>query len=498
MYVLDSKLGPELSALINKVMQILGILVAAALVSPLLLVFACLLLVCCLQLSFSYLAGGREMKRLESVTKSPVMEQFGSSVTGLLTIRAFGKTRDYVDRMYSLIDCNARASWNAWLFSRCFGLRIIFLGGVFTTATAALVVYIPTISASMAGFALSFALQFNLAVAQTMRAYANLEMDMNTTERVLEYTTLETEDQAGLRPPAGWPTHGCIEVKDLVVGYAPELPPALNGLRFTVEENQRVGVVGRTGAGKSSLTLAMFRFLEARQGHIFIDGLDIARLNLHDVRSRLAVIPQEPVLFSGTLRSNLDPFDEHTDLELYNALERVHLFSFDDNMTPPLQSTPNSTVTSLAALSSEVANIKKTNMFSSLSSLISEGGMNLSQGQRQLLCLARAIVSQPKIMILDEATSAVDIETDGLIQQSIRAEFGRNASSLLVIAHRLSTIADFDRILVMDAGHTVEFGTPRELMEMENSVFKTLVESSGEKAVVEQIIYGPSNSVYRS
>ncbi|KAJ5570856.1 hypothetical protein N7535_004516 [Penicillium sp. DV-2018c] len=489
MYVLDSKLGFTLSTLVVRASQIAGILIAAVMVSPWLLVLASILLACCLQLSSAFLAGAREIKRLESIAKSPVLEHFGSSLSGLLTIRAFGKTKVYVDHMHARIDRHARASWYAWLFNRWLGLRMTLAGAVFTTATAALVVYMPTISASMAGFVMSFALQFNFAVSLTIRSYATLEMDMNATERVLEYASLETEDQGGLQPPAAWPTHGRIEVEDLVVGYAPELPPVLNGLSFTVNANQRVGVVGRTGAGKSSLALALFQFLKPRQGHIYIDGLDIAKLNLHALRSRLAVIPQDPVLFSGTLRSNLDPFDEHTDLELFSALERVHLLPFDDAMTLPSHSTPGGSVNS--SWSSDI-DAAKTNMFSSLASPISDGGMNLSQGQRQLLCLARAIVSQPKIMVLDEATSAVDMETDGLIQESIRTEFGRNSSSLLVIAHRLSTIADFDRILVMDAGRAVEFGTPRELMEIEGGFFKTLVENSGEKAVVEKIIYGQS------
>nr|UZP48229.1 AvaQ [Aspergillus versicolor] len=485
MYVLDSKVGLTLSMLATRASNIAGILIAAVMVSPWLLVLACILLLCCLHLSSTFLAGAREIKRLESIAKSPVLEHFGSSLTGLLTIRAFGKADVYVNHMYARIDRHARASWNAWLFNRWLGLRMTFAGAVFTTATAALVVYMPSISASMAGFVMSFALQFNFAVSLGIRCYANLEMDMNATERVLEYTSLETEDQAGEQPPAAWPTHGRIEVQDLVVGYAPELPPVLNGLSFTVEMGQRVGVVGRTGAGKSSLALALFQFLKPRQGNIFIGGLDIAKLNLHALRSRLAVIPQDPVLFSGTLRSNLDPFDEHTDMELYNALERVHLLSFDDTLTLPSHSTPASSVTS--AWLSEID--PKSNMFASLASPISEGGMNLSQGQRQLLCLARAIVSQPKIMILDEATSAVDMQTDWLIQKSVRAEFGRNASSLLVIAHRLSTIADFDRILVMDAGRAVEFGSPRELLESESGFFRTLVENSGEKAVLEKIIY---------
>ena len=308
---------------------------------------------------------------------------------------------------------------------------------------------------------------------------------MNATERVVEYSRIPVEDQFGAGSqhagddnntmptvPAAWPTEGRLEVEGLVVRYAPDLPPVLKGLSFTIAKNQRIGVVGRTGAGKSSLTLALFRFLEASAGSIHIDGLDISKIGLHDLRSRLAIIPQDPVLFSGTLRSNLDAFDKHSDIELYDALERVHLIR---------SSATKSGATSPATLDTNI------NIFKSLSSHISEGGLNLSQGQRQLLCLARAIVSRPKIMVLDEATSAVDMATDFLIQRSIRNEF--QDSTLLVIAHRLSTIADFDRILVMSDGKAVEFGVPRELLE-ERGLFWEMVQQSGEKDKLEEIILG--------
>ncbi|KAI9041859.1 P-loop containing nucleoside triphosphate hydrolase protein [Aspergillus affinis] len=495
-YMLDWRLAYDLGNLVFKILELVGIIVAGVMVSPVIMVFAGLLLVVCVQMSSTYLGGVREVKRLESTAKSPVMEQFGSSLVGLTTIRAFNKVDVYIRQMYERIDRHAQAAWNLWLFNRWLGFRMSIVGALFSTATAAFVVYVPSISAALAGFAMSFALQYNYAVAMGLRFYANVEMDMNATERVLEYTAMETEDQGGIDPPAAWPTRGHVDVEDLQVGYAPELPPVLDGLSFTIEHNQRVGVVGRTGAGKSSLTLAFFRFLEARQGRITIDGQDISKIKLQALRSRLAIIPQDPVLFSGTVRSNLDPFHEHTDLELYNALERVHLLSFEDTLTLGSQSSSQDPLSGSDTLSSSSASStatttqpKPANAFASLWSPISEGGYNLSQGQRQLLCLARAIVSQPKIMILDEATSAVDMETDALIQRSIRAEFGRN-SSLMVIAHRLSTIADFDKILVLDAGRAVEFGTPKELMQIKTGVFRNLVESSGERAVLEEIILG--------
>ena len=500
-YILDWRLGYDIGHFVYKVLELAGILAAGVLVSPTLLVFACVLLVLCLQLSNIYLTGMREIKRLESIAKSPVLERFGSSLVGLTTIRAFNKADVYIQDMYGRIDRHAQAAWYLWLLDRWLAFRMSIAGAVLSAMTAALVVYVPSISPALAGFAMTFALQYNYAVSMGLRFYANVETDMNATERVLEYSAIETEEQGGHNPPAAWPMRGKVEVEDLVVGYAPDLPPVIDGLSLTMENNQRVGVVGRTGAGKSSLTLALFRFLEARQGRILIDGLDISQIKLQALRSRLAIIPQDPVLFSGTLRSNLDPFHEYTDLELYNALERVHLISFEDTLTLGSQSgserfserlSDSSTLpsSSSSSTSSTAEPIKPVNLFASLSSVISQGGLNLSQGQRQLLCLARAIVSQPKIMILDEATSAVDMETEALIQRSIREEFGRNATSLLVIAHRLSTVVDFDRILVMDAGKAVEFGTPQELLAIEGGVFRNLVENSGERAHLERVIKG--------
>jgi ABC-type multidrug transport system fused ATPase/permease subunit len=496
---LDSRIGYDIGFFAGKILEVLGIMIAGMLVSPVVIVFAIILLMICLKLSLTYLAGARQIKRLESTAKSPVFEQFGSSLAGLITIRSFSKPDTYIELMYSKINRHAQAWWNLWLFNRWLGFRMNVVGAIFSTLTAALIVYVPGITASLAGFALSFALQYNSAIAMALRQYANLELNMNATERVIEYSNIEIENQGGLDAPAAWPTEGRLEVNDLVVGYAPDLPPVLNGLSFSVEKNQRVGVVGRTGAGKSSLTLALFRFLEARSGEIIIDGLDVSKIKLHDLRSRLAIIPQDPVLFSGTVRSNLDPFGEYSDTELYDALARVHLISEadDDELTltsrtaTPRAPNGSETGTTTPEASQMPTPKQKTNAnaFTSLSATISEGGLNLSQGQRQLLCLARAIVSRPKIMVLDEATSAVDMETDALIQTSIRAEFGRNATTLLVIAHRLSTIADFDRILVMDAGKAAEFGTPKDLMGIEGGVFRNLVENSGEKEVLEKMIF---------
>lgn len=248
--------------------------------------------------------------------------------------------------------------------------------------------------------------------------------------------------------------------------------------------------------GKSTLSLALFRFLEARRGSIHIDGVDISKIKLHDLRTRLAIIPQDPVLFSGTIRSNLDPFNEFSDHQVKEALSRVHLIPSVDSTPAPepttVEASSSSTSSTTAIATTTDSDVKgNTNIFLDLSSPISSSGANLSQGQKQLLCLARAILSRPRLLLLDEATSAVDMVTDALIQRSIREEFAN--TTLLVVAHRLSTVADFDRILVMRDGVAVEFGSPKELLgkeEGEESVFKGMVAQSGEKEELERTILG--------
>ncbi|RDW75857.1 putative ABC bile acid transporter [Coleophoma crateriformis] len=474
--VLDGRLANDIAGASNNLFRVIGVIAAGLFVSPWILLLALALLSICVYIAKLYMSGAREVKRLESNAKSPYFDQFSSALTGVGTIRAFSKTDTYVTRMFSRIDDHATTYWHLWAFNRWMGWRMSMVGSFFATIVAALIISMEGIDASLAGFALAFALEYTSTVIWTIRHYTNLELDMNAAERILEYSNLKTESLDGADPPAAWPSEGRLSVDSLVVGYADDLPPVLKGLSFNVERNERVGVVGRTGAGKSSLTLALFRFLEAREGSIHIDGLDISKIKLQALRSRLAIIPQDPVLFSGTVRSNLDAFDEHEDTELREALERVHLVT-------PSSAPSNSDLT----VPTSPVQQQNTNIFNSLVSPITEGGLNLSQGQRQLLCLARAIVSRPKIMVLDEATSAVDMATDALIQRSIREEF--DDSTLIVIAHRLSTIADFDKILVMDEGKVGEFGTPQELWQ-KDGIFASMIKESGEKEKLIAMVSG--------
>ncbi|KAF2836953.1 P-loop containing nucleoside triphosphate hydrolase protein [Patellaria atrata CBS 101060] len=481
-YVIDSEMANATSFMLYNVLGVVGIILAGFIISPWILIPSAVLLAICVNYALYYLAGARESKRLESIAKSPIFDYFGAALAGVSTIRAFDRTSEYIQNFFTKVDSHGKALFYMWLFNRWLSWRLGIIGALFSICTAALIVSLRKIDASLAGFALGFVLQYSDFVVWVLRQYANVELGMNATERIVEYSQLQTENDGGLDAPAAWPTEGRLEVDNLVVGYAPDLVPVLKGLTFSVNSHERIGVVGRTGAGKSSLTLALFRFLEAREGKVYIDGLDISTIKLHDLRSRLAIIPQDPVLFSGTIRSNVDPFNEHEDQPLLDALQRVQLIPSAD--TSP---TPSAAPSSPSSEEAHRPNTPTKNALLTLHSPIAESGSNLSQGQRQLLCLARAIVSRPKIMVLDEATSAVDKATDELIQRSIREEFG--SSTLIVIAHRLSTIADFDRILVMGEGRVLEYGSPGELLE-KGGEFAGLVKESGEAEVLRGIILG--------
>ena len=249
------------------------------------------------------------------------------------------------------------------------------------------------------------------------------------------------------QPKEDWPTNGCILFNKYSTRYREGLELVLKQMSFEIKAGHRVGVVGRTGAGKSSLTLALFRLIESAHGSIHIDGVDISQLGLYDLRSRLTIIPQDPVLFTGTLRLNLDPFEKHSDQQIWTALELAHLKPF---------------IVCLEA---------------GLNHPVSEGGENLSVGQKQLICLARALLRKSKIIVLDEATAAVDIETDELIQQTIRKEF--NDCTIVTIAHRINTILDYDRVLVMNEGQVAEYDSPQVLLNNYNSIFFSMAKDSG-------------------
>uniref|UniRef100_A0A6N2KZ94 ABC-type xenobiotic transporter n=1 Tax=Salix viminalis TaxID=40686 RepID=A0A6N2KZ94_SALVM len=404
-----------------------------------------------------YQSTSREVKRLDSITRSPVYAQFGEALNGLSSIRAYkaydwmaiinGKSMDNNIR-FTLVNISS----NRWLT-----IRLVTLGGImiWLIATFAVLGNGRTENhvefASLMGLLLSYTLNITDLLSNVLRQASRAENSLNSVERVSTYIDLPSEAPAIVetnRPPPAWPSSGSMKFRDVVLRYRPELPPVLHGLSFEVSPSEKLGIVGRTGAGKSSMLNALFRIVELERGEITIDGCDVAKFGLTDLRKVLSIIPQSPILFSGTVRFNLDPFSEHNDADLWEALERAHLKDAIRN-----------------------------NSFG-LDAEVFEGGENFSVGQRQLLSLARALLRRSKILVLDEATASVDVRTDALIQKTIREEF--RSCTMLVIAHRLNTIIDCDRILVLEAGQVLEHGTPEELLlPNEGSTFSRMVQSTG-------------------
>ncbi|XP_030603605.1 canalicular multispecific organic anion transporter 1-like [Archocentrus centrarchus] len=383
-----------------------------------------------------YVATSRQLRRLDSVSRSPIYSHFGETVSGLSVIRAYKHQERFLKHNEVTIDENLKSVYPWIVSNRWLAIRLEFVGNlvVFFSALFA-VISRDSIDSGLVGLSISYALNVTQTLNWLVRMTSELETNIVAVERVSEYTELENEAEwiTETRPPQQWPEAGRVQFDNYKVRYRPELDLVLHGVTCDIDSTEKIGIVGRTGAGKSSLTNCLFRIIEAAEGRILIDDIDISTIGLHDLRNRLTIIPQDPVLFSGSLRMNLDPFDKFSDEEIWRVLELSHLKDYVSGLQEGLQH--------------EVA----------------EGGENLSVGQRQLLCLARALLRKSRILILDEATAAVDLETDDLIQNTIRKEF--SDCTVLTIAHRLHSIMDSSRVMVLDAGKIVEFDSPSNLLE---------------------------------
>ncbi|MEW5309623.1 MAG: hypothetical protein WDW38_001500 [Sanguina aurantia] len=397
-----------------------------------------------------YIASTRELKRLDSVAFSPIFQHFNESLTGLITIRAFRKQHQFTKKNRDSLNHSNRAYWPIQVVNRWLSVRLELMGACVVFLAAVTVSVVLPRNSGLAGLAITSALNLTGIMNWMVRQVTELEVSMNSVERLIEYNTLDEEALPvieGSRPPTSWPTAGAIVVSNLEVRYRPELEPVLQGLSFSVRPCEKIGVCGRTGCGKSTLMMALYRIVEPCGGSIRIDGIDVATIGLRDLRSRLSLVPQDPVIFSGTVRSNLDPFQEVPhDKDIWEALTRAGIDAF---------------VRELEA---------------GLDAPLKEGGSNLSTGQRQLLCMARALLRKSRILVLDEATSNVDNATDALIQRTIRTAF--KDCTVLTIAHRLHTIVDSDRILLLDGGRLGEFDSPSRLLATPGSAFRALVEET--------------------
>ncbi|KAE8442444.1 hypothetical protein EG329_003345 [Mollisiaceae sp. DMI_Dod_QoI] len=402
-----------------------------------------------------YRASAREVKRFESVLRSHVFAKFSEGLSGTACIRAYGLKDRFIQNIRDSIDEMNSAYYLTFANQRWLSTRLDIIGNLLVFTTGLLVVTSRfNVSPSIAGLVLSYILSIVQMIQFTVRQLAEVENGMNATERLHYYGT-QLEEEAPLHTidvRKSWPESGEIIFNDVQMRYREGLPLVLSGLSMHVKGGERIGIVGRTGAGKSSIMSTLFRLVELSGGSITIDSLDISTIGLHDLRSRLAIIPQDPTLFKGTIRSNLDPFNEHTDLELWSALRQSDLITAEANLDDKSPGRIH------------------------LDGIVEDEGLNFSLGQRQLMALARALVRGSQIIVCDEATSSVDMETDEKIQRTIATGF--KGKTLLCIAHRLKTIINYDRICVMDQGKIAELDTPKALYER-GGIFRGMCDRGG-------------------
>ncbi|KZV63334.1 P-loop containing nucleoside triphosphate hydrolase protein [Peniophora sp. CONT] len=429
---LDGQFAGEFRWLVSVSAQLITQLVAIALVTPAVILPGIGIFLVGAFFGNIYMKAQLPVKREMSNKKAPVLGHFGAAITGLTSIRAYGAQDAFRQESYKRIENYTRSGRMFYNLNRWISTRSDALGALFSSGLGVYMVYGPggaAIGPSNVGFSLAMAAAFSNMILWWVRIFNDFEVEGNSLERIQAYMEIEQEPKPVKEktPPAAWPTSGDLRVEGLSARYSPDGPKVLHDLSFSVKSGERVGIVGRTGSGKSSLTLSLLRCIYT-EGDVYYDGVNTANLNLDVLRTNVTIIPQVPELLSGTLRENLDPFNEHDDAVLNSALRASGLFS----------------------LQSETDEGRIT-----LDSQISSGGGNLSVGQRQILALARALVRGSKLLILDEATSSIDYETDTIIQSSLRNELGGDVT-LLTVAHRLQTIMDADKIMVLDAGRIVE------------------------------------------
>ncbi|KZS96558.1 P-loop containing nucleoside triphosphate hydrolase protein, partial [Sistotremastrum niveocremeum HHB9708] len=420
---------------------------------PIALIPATIVVVAGLLIGQVYIAAQLPIKRNMSNSRSPVLSHVGAALNGLISIRAYGAQEAFRKESIKRIDNYTRAARTYWNVNRWIGFRMDTLGGIFTGVIAAYVVYWRNLSSGNVGFTLVLMTGFSFQLLMWIRMYNEIEVQGNSLERIQDFLKIdheppETEDG---KPPAYWPASGELIVKDLSARYSADGPEVLKNINFHLKSGERMGIVGRTGAGKSTVALALLRAIPTT-GSVIYDSLDASKINLHALRSNITVIPQHPELLSGTLRENLDPFQEHDDAVLNDALRAAGFVTVGEE--------------------EEEGGI-------TLDTEVASGGSNFSQGQRQIVAIARAILRRSKVVILDEATAAIDYETDHAIQESLRTEF--KDATVITVAHRLQTIMASDKIMVLDAGETKELDSPKALLQREGSFFKGLVDESSDR-----------------
>ncbi|KAF7811131.1 ABC transporter C family member 4 [Senna tora] len=395
-----------------------------------------------------YLSSSRELTRLDQITKAPIIHHFSETISGVMTIRAFRKQMQFSEENVKRVNSNLRMDFHNFSSNEWLGFRLELLGSLLLCVSTMFMILLPStiIKPENVGLTLSYGLSLNTVLFLSIYMSCTLENKMVSVERIKQFTVIPSEAEWNIKdrlPPPNWPHHGNVNINDLQVRYRPNTPLVLKGITLSINGGEKIGVVGRTGSGKSTLIQVFFRLVEPSGGRIVIDDIDITALGLHDLRSRFGIIPQEPVLFEGTVRSNIDPLGQYTDEEIWKSLERCQL-------KDAVASKPEK-----------------------LDSLVVDNGENWSVGQRQLLCLGRVMLKRSRLLFMDEATASVDSQTDAMIQKIIREDFA--ACTIISIAHRIPTVMDCDRVLVVDAGRAKEFDKPSNLLTW-SSLFAALVQ----------------------
>ncbi|XP_037945079.1 multidrug resistance-associated protein 4 [Teleopsis dalmanni] len=446
MGAIDEYLPRSMMDFIQIALVMFGILIVIAVVNPILLIAMSVVAFVDWFIMKLYIRPSQDLKRLEGICRSPVFSHLSASLSGIATIRA-RELQDVVAREFDNLQDVHSAVWQLTMASNtALGLWLDCASCCFlTSVTFSFIMLSQHTFSGNVGLAISQAMILTGMVQYGVRQIAESLQQMTSVERVLQYTDLEQESDIKKEPPKIWPTHGQLEFKNMSCRYDPNAAAVLKNLNILIQPGWKVGIVGRTGAGKSSLIGALFRLANI-DGNIFIDGIETGEISLESLRSKISIIPQDPVLFSATLRYNLDPFEKYSDADIWRALEDVELKG----------------------------------AIAGLEYMVTERGSNFSVGQRQLICLARAVLRNNKILVLDEATANVDPQTDALIQRTIRVKF-KNCT-VLTVAHRLHTVMDSDRILVMDAGLAREFDIPHVLLKSSNSFLRHMVDATGSEA----------------
>nr|XP_022316598.1 multidrug resistance-associated protein 1-like [Crassostrea virginica] len=446
--VIDTQIGRTYESWLSCLLRVISVPIVIGYSTPYFLIVFIPLAVLYIAVQRFYVATSRQLKRLESTLKSPIYSHFGESISGVATIRAFGQQQRFISDSERKVDENNQSYFPSIIANRWLAVRLEFVGNsVVFFACLFAVLGRDTLTGGIVGLSVSYALNITQTLNWLVRMTTELETNIVAVERVKEYSEISREAPMKIdatKPEDTWPKKGEIVFDKYCVRYREGLDFVLKDITCKIHPSEKIGIVGRTGAGKSTLLLGLFRIIESAKGQIRIDGVDISKLGLYDLRSKLPLYPRsfvsnEPVLFSGSLRMNLDPFNAHSDNTVWTALEHAHLKVFVESLPDKLYHD------------------------------CSEGGENLSVGQRQLICLARALLRKTKILILDEATAAVDMETDEYIQKTIRREFA--SCTILTIAHRLNTVMDSNRVMVLSSGSITEFDNPQKLLNDENSVF---------------------------